>query len=118
MPRINLNEIQIGSKIIHQGNILTVTSITDKHTYKGAFFAKTAVCSCSIKTERGTQVTAFVPFILCPDNSYKSSEEYMPKKDKQIMTCNSCNKIFVAEIFCIHCGSANIKPIDNNLPFP
>ena len=76
MQRINLNQIQIGSEIIHNGNVLKVTSITDKHTYKGAWLAKTAVCSCSIKTERGTQVTAFVPFVLCPDEFYRASEEY------------------------------------------
>ncbi len=79
MPRINLNQIQIGSEITHNGNVLKVTSITDNHTYKGAWIAKTAVCSCSIKTERGTQVTAFVPFILKPDGNYMASDEYSKK---------------------------------------
>lgn len=76
---MNLKDIKIGSEIIHNNNVLTVTSITEKHTYKGAFFAKTAVCSCSIKTERGIQVTAFVPFTLKPDGNYMASDEYTKK---------------------------------------
>ena len=37
-------------------------------------------------------------------------------KDKQIMTCKSCNKISVTEIYCLHCGSTNIHH-DDTMPF-
>jgi hypothetical protein len=78
---INLKDISIGSKIIQDGNVLVVQEITQKHTYKGALFAKTAVCSCSIKTERGVKVCEFVPFVLHDDRYVASSEYSLPKND-------------------------------------
>ena len=36
---------------------------------------------------------------------------------KVIKKCKECKKLSVDPMFCLHCGSANIEPVSNDLPF-
>ena len=38
-------------------------------------------------------------------------------KDHKIIQCNECQKLFVDSIFCLTCGSANVAPVSDGLPF-